>query len=209
MMTRQFSAAPLITPSGVALAALFFVLGTQASAGIFGASKNDVAVKVVELRTQDSHAVVQGLDFSPDGSRLAEDSDGKFINMWDWRNTRVDKSIPAPGGFNAFEVANGLLYSPDGSVLAGCAGRGKADVFVYLWNTNDWSVAREITDLGVGGCDGIGFSPTGQFLVRKQRKVVKVIPTEAVGPLSWSPDRRRIAVSGGAGNVEIFDSESG
>jgi WD40 repeat protein len=262
------------------LAALFLTSSLPASAGLFGASNNDVAVKVAELPTQDSHAIVQGLDFSPDGIRLAEDSDGKFINIWDWRNKRIDKSITAPKGFNAVQVQNGLLYSPDGRSLAACAGRGVGDVFVHQWNTEDWSVAPEITDPGVGGCDGISFPPSGQFLIRivnrvgnpgdtiivhsagtgqpifglsidrfftpvsvasnpdgesvavagylsvakqkeivneievyiislQQRKVVRVISTEALGPLAWSPDGKRIAVAGGNAGIEIFDALTG
>lgn len=272
----MFSRLAIVT---LTLAALFLTSSPSASAGFFGASKNDVAVKVVELPTQDSHAIVRGLDFSPDGSRLAEDSDGDFINIWDWRNRHIEKSIDVPRGFNAVGVPNGLLYSPEGRLLAACAGRGKGNVFVHLWNTNDWSVSGEITDPGVGGCDGISFSPNGKFLVRivdrvgspgdtviahaagdwkqilglriapffapasvavspdgelvavagvnsvarngdiaresnidivsiQQQKVIRVIATEAMGPLAWSPDGKRIAIAGEL-EVAIFDVQTG
>jgi WD40 repeat protein len=264
---------------GIVAAALLLALSPPAFAGIFSATKNDVAMKVAELRSQDRDAIVFGLDFSPDGSRLAEDSQSSTINIWDWRNNRIDKSISAPQGFNPTQVENGLLYNPDGQLLAICAGRGVGDVFVRLWNTDNWSVAKDITDSGAGGCDGISFSPNGRMLVRivdraglpgdniivhsegswqpswglalerfrpvsvavspdgelaaigavltviqlqqithelkiyflnlHQQKVVRVIPTKAAGPLSWSPDGKRIAATGNAGDVAIHNADSG
>jgi WD40 repeat protein len=185
-MTRPSGYSVLTAYSSVVLAALFLGSGPPVSAGIFGAAHNDVVVKVAELRIQDKNAMIRGLDFSPDGNRLAEDSDGTLINIWDWRNKRIDKSISAPRGFNPVGTQNGLLFSPDGRFLAACADRD-GDVLVHLWNTSDWSPARGITDSGNGMCGGISFSPNGQALVlmvdRTGRAPDKVM-VHAVG--SWN-----------------------
>jgi WD40 repeat protein len=271
----------VVAAASAATAPLWGHAGSTAelSSKVLGSNMNSVAAKVAELPAQDSHTTIFGLDFSPDGSRLAEDSDGNFINIWDWRNRHIGKSIASPKGFNASQVSNGLLYSPDGRLLAACAGRSVGNVFVHIWDTSDWSVANKITDSGVGGCDGISFSPNGQLLARivdrvgssgdtvvvhsastwrpmfglpidrffapvsvaispdgrsaavggvlsflriqqpvsepkifivdlLQHKVIKVVPTEAMGPLAWSPDGKRIAVAGRL-VVEIFDAQTG
>jgi DNA-binding beta-propeller fold protein YncE len=241
-------------------------------------SAKEVAEQVADLRTQDGDAVVRGLDFSPDGNRLAEDSDGKFINIWDWRNKHIEKSVDTPRGLNPVGTPNGLLYSPDGRLLAACASRD-GDILVHLWNTGDWSVANGVMDHGAGACDGISFSPNGQFLAQivyrvgnpgnsiiihaldtgniifglqiaqhfsptsvavspdgesiavagvnsvlldgkitrepslyiisiLQQKLARTIPTDAMGPLAWSPDGKRIAIAGEL-VVQILDAQTG
>jgi WD40 repeat protein len=42
----------------------------------------------------------------------------------------------------------------------------------------------------------------------RERKVLRVIPCDAIGPMAWSPDGNRLAIAGG-GSVEVFDSRSG
>jgi WD40 repeat protein len=263
----------------IAVTALLLAPISRAAAGLFGAGNNDVASKVAELPEQDREIYPLGLDFSADGGRLAVESQSGAIHIWDWRSNRIDKSISAPEGINSVQVRNGLLYNPDGHLLAICGGRGVGDVLVRLWNTGNWSVAKDITDSGAGGCDGISFSPDGRTLVRivdraglpgdqvivhaegswkpiwalatdrfhpvsvavspdgqlaavaailavvqpqkimherkiyiinlHQKKVAMVISTKAVGPLSWSPDGKRIAVTDNAGNIAILNSETG
>lgn len=277
-------ASPSMQATAILIVVFFSLSASSASssdlfAKILGSHMNDVAVKVAELPSQDKDAIVFGLDFSPDGNRLAEVSQSTTINIWDWRDSRIDKSVSAPEGINPVHVKNGLLYNPNGHLLAICAGRGVGDVFVRLWNTDNWSVAKDITDSGAGGCDGIDFSPDGRMLVRivdragllgdkfivhaagssqpiwalatdrfhpvsvaispdgalaaisasltvvqpqqimhelkiyivnlQQRKVMRDISTAALGPLTWSPDGKRIAVAGGIGGIEIFDALTG
>ncbi len=267
----------------IGLAAFFIASSPPAFAGIFGASKDDVAMKVGELSEQDHHALVRGLDFSPDGSRLAIDAESPTINIWDWRNKHVERTLQKPEGGNDFNASNPLMLSPDGRLLANCEQFSTDHVVARIWDTRTGSVQRDIiggpkpTD--PGGCTAAAFSANGQLLFLaselngspghnvnvyetghfepawglsidpnfapkslaaspdgewlavagshsvwtqgsitnelniyianvQQQKVVKVIPTDAMGPLAWSADGKRIAIAGEE-VVETFDTQTG
>ena len=116
------TALPRIAPAlsrmgGIAAAALFLASIPPASAGIFGASKNDVAVKVAELPNPDTEIYPLGLDFGPDGSRIAVESQSGKIRIWDWRGKRVVRTIELPDGGNAQGVTNPVQFSVDGRFL--------------------------------------------------------------------------------------------
>jgi hypothetical protein len=117
-------ALPRLTPTlsrmgGIAAAALIIASSPPASAGVFGASKNDVAVKVAELPNQDSRIYPLGLDFSVDGSHIAVEPQSGKIHIWDWRTKRVEKTFELPRGGNALLATNPIVYSSDGRFLAG------------------------------------------------------------------------------------------
>lgn len=281
---RCIQAVPMVRSVAVSLLLLLSLMASG------GSSARDVAVTVAEFPEHDRYWIVPGLDFSPDGSRLAvESSDGK-INVWDWRNKRLEKTVEKAGGTNV-GVANPLRYSPDGRWLAVCHTTGVGDVVVRVWDTATWSIARDLvagpSSKGPGVCTDMGFSPDRKEFVRtadnngqpgdglivyavatweplwglpledispvsmaispdgqlvaiagtapvfpegvtdpikriqqvryesyiylvdlQQRRIVKRILAGVVGPLAWSPDGTRIAMTGGAG-VEIFDVQSG
>jgi WD40 repeat protein len=171
-MSRPFRISPLNILSSVALAACFLASGKPTSAGIFAASKNDVAIKVADLPTRPDHILFPfsavyalGLDFGPDGSRLAVESNSGKIYIWDWRNKRIEKTIEMPKGFGNGLTKNPIQYSPDGLLLVVCDGKAAGEVVARIWNTTDWSIAKDITDAGSGGCDAISFMPDGKSLV--------------------------------------------
>src|ERR1700692_2066891 len=141
-MTRPPGASVPLAYSGLVLAAFLLGAGPTASAGIFSASKNDVAVKVAELLENTSNALVRGLDFSPDGTRIAVDAEGQTINIWDWRNKRVERSLDKPHGGNDLLVSNPILYSPDARFLVNCEQSGEGDVVARIWDTANWSTAQ-------------------------------------------------------------------
>ena len=245
---------------------------------------NGIAVKVIELPEQDKRALVRGLDFSPDGSRLAIDTENASVNIWDWRKKQVEKVLQKPELGNDFGVINPLLYSPDGKRLLNCLQSSTGTAAVRVWDVVAGTMAKDLTEkLGTqnpGECRGMVFTPGGNVFVRtantwgkpgnnliafridtlepvwgisidsefspdsvaaspngnllavsgsvshwkageitsvlsiyiigvQDQKISKVITTEAVGPLAWSPDGKRIAVAGGIGGIEIFDAASG
>jgi WD40 repeat protein len=263
--------------------------GLESIRHFFGSTMNDVAVKVADLPEKYAEITVLGLDFSPDGSRVAVESDHENINIWDWRNKRIEKTVEKPEGFSAGLATNEIQYSPDGRLLAACGG-GAHDAVVRIWAVNDWSIAKDIAaGTGIesrGTCTGIAFTPNGRQLIRtsdttgqpgnnvivygldtwrpiwglqldnaaprsisispdgetaavagivtvvpqgvkdvnqrlqqirheptvyiidlQQRKVVRVIRSDAMGPVAWSPDGVRLAIAGGS--VQIFDPRSG
>jgi WD40 repeat protein len=157
----------------IALSALLLASIEPATAGFFGASKNDVAAIVAELPTPARDIYPLGLDFSPDGKHIAVDSNSENIDVWDWRNKRIEKTVEKPHGGNTSGTTNPIQYSPDGRVLAACEVSGSGDVVVRIWNTDNWSIEKDIVAGGGiesrGGCTGIGFTPDGKQFVRAAR----------------------------------------
>jgi WD40 repeat protein len=176
-MTRPYRAPLLNIVSSVALATLYLASSQPTSAGIFGASKDDVAIKVAALPTRPDRTLFPygaiyplGLDFGPDGSRIAVESQNGKIYIWDWRNKRVEKTMELPHGGNALGTTNPVLYSLDGQFLAACEVSGAGDVVVRIWETATGSIAKDIAaGTGIesrGSCTGMGFAPDGKQFVR-------------------------------------------
>jgi WD40 repeat protein len=131
---------------------------------LFGS--NDVAVKVAELSEQFHDVTPTGIAFSPDGRRIAVNSDAENINIWDWRNNRIETTIARPLGFNGGRTANPLIYSPDGILLADSEGPGGEHVVIRIWNTSTWKIAEDITDTGRVFDQALRFTPDGKSLLR-------------------------------------------
>jgi WD40 repeat protein len=165
------------------LAALLFASSPSASAGIFG-SKSDVAVKVAELPNPDGGLYPLGLDFSPDGKSIAVGSAiTEKINIWDWRNRRIERTVEKPHGGNSLGTTNPIRFNPDGRFLAACEVSGTGNVVVRIWNTDTWSIAKDIgpgTGIESGGsCTGIGFTPDGMQFLRTAESGRATVPENA------------------------------
>jgi WD40 repeat protein len=172
-MTRPYCAPPLNIVSSVALITFFLASGQQASAGIFGANKNDVAEKVATLHEKYHDVPVWALAFSPDGKHLVAASDE--VHIWDWRNGRIENTLVRPGGSNNGIASNPVGYSPDGHLLAVCLERGVGDAVIRVWNTESWSIVNDITDHGPGGCEAMTFTPDGRSLIYVIGRVTQTI----------------------------------
>jgi WD40 repeat protein len=247
---------------------------------------NNVATKVAELPNPDSEIYPLGLDFDVDGGHIAVESFSGKIQIWNWRNKRVEKTLDMPKGFGNGMSTNPISYSPDGLLLSVCDASGADGVVTRIWSTTTWVISKDLIEPTSGICSGLGFTPDGRQFIRtadtggtrgdnliayavdswqrvwglpmpgfmpvsvaispngeeaavagtifvapqgvsdpvqrsvqqrlvanvnivdlKQRKIVKVIETSAMGPLAWSPDGTRLAIAGGS--VEIFDHSSG
>jgi len=128
--------------------------------------KNDVAVKVTVLREKEN-INVSGLDFSPDGKHLAVVSIYETINIWDWKNNRIVRTVEKPQGANDGLVTEPIRYSPDGRLFAACHSRATNHIVARIWDTNTWEIVHDITDpVGGGDCNAIGFTPDGESLIR-------------------------------------------
>jgi WD40 repeat protein len=150
----------------IALAALPLASIQPAHADIFGAGKNDVAVKVAELPNPDSKIYPLGLDFSVDGSRIAVESQSGKINIWEWRRGRVEKTIEMPRGFGNGFSTNPIGYSPDGLLLAVCDASGAGGVVARVWSTITWLAVKDLTEPTSGICTAWAFTPDGQQFIR-------------------------------------------
>lgn len=163
------TALPRLAPAlsrmgGIAAAALIIASSLPASAGIFGASKNDVAVKVASLPQRYHEVASIGMAFNPSASELAVESGDLNIDIWDWHSEHIIKTLEKPRGAAGVLLTNPLSYSPDGKLFAVCDSRGAGDVVIRVWNTKSWEIAKDIT--GPGSCSSMAFTPDGGLLVR-------------------------------------------
>ena len=148
-----------------ALLTLIWVLRSAcAGSALFGIHMNNVAVKVVELAASSRDSVLDGLDFSASGDQIAVGAD-EGVAIWDWRQSRLVNTLQLPQGEDLGQTTSPLRYSPDGKFLAICGTRASGNVVARVWNTSDWSIAKDITDPGGGGCSALAFSTDGRTFV--------------------------------------------
>jgi WD40 repeat protein len=124
---------------------------------------NDVAVRVAELPKRYPDSVSIEIALSPDGASMAMQSNDEKIDIWDWRKSRIAKTIEKLQGANHFRE-NTIQFSPDGQLLAACHTKAVGDVIIRTWHTGEWSVASDIADRGPGVCSGMTFSNDGHLL---------------------------------------------
>lgn len=129
------------------------------------------AIKRAEFKEP---VAVFGLAFSPDGKTVAANSPySEEVHIWSWeghpqlRETlhQTDDLLATGGGGQA----NGLRFSPDGSVLVSAhIGSGDRYEILRAWNSTTGAVVGRITDRWGNMHEGVAFSPDGRVLVRSQ-----------------------------------------
>ena len=77
---------------------------------------------------------VTGLSFNPNGDWLIVGDRAPFVQVWDWRNERLVRTLESP---QPEELAFRPVFSPDGSKLY-CSRHAGVYKGVCGWNTLDW-----------------------------------------------------------------------
>jgi WD40 repeat protein len=130
----------------------------------------DVAAKVAVLPEPDKNAIVRGMDFSPDGNRIAVDAENHTVNIWDWRNRRIERTLQKPELGSDSGVVNPLLFSPDGRLLANCQQFSRETAAVRIWDATTGTTVKDIPpNLGTsdpGTCTGVAFTSDGKLFMR-------------------------------------------
>jgi WD40 repeat protein len=121
-----------------------------------------VATRIAVLHEEYSGAF--SLHFNRDATRIAIDADTVKIKIWDWRKKQIVKTIDR--GTASSLGTNPLQYSPDGRLLASCNEVGGGNSVNRIWNTADWSIAKDLLDPQAMECAAINFTPDGRFLIR-------------------------------------------
>jgi WD40 repeat protein len=136
------------------------MVGSRSTSGM------EVAKKVATLK--DDGTENYSLDFSADGNYLAVGAANKLtVTIWDWKTGKLLRTLERAQGAGLMESTESLLYSPNGRFLAVCHGRAAEAIVIRVWETESWTVVKDITDpVGGGGCNAIAFSPDGKFLFR-------------------------------------------
>ena len=194
--------------------------GRFAAVGI--AEQPGVEILQIESRRRicviDAHASLGGVDFSPDGSRIAIGGSLK-LRVFD-ASTGRPADFAKAGGFD--NVVREVVYSPDGTTLAAASNRT-----VHVLDARTGDVLQSLAgDAGVGR---VGFSNDGRWLLaiyaNRRLRAWDVGAGRAphtisghesfVYAVSFMPDGQRI-VSGGwdgfatkPGNIRIWDAATG
>lgn len=141
-------------------------------AKIPGVQMNEVAEKIEEIPDPESGLVPFNPAFSPDGRLLAVLSTEGWqkVHILDWKKRQVLQTLDIGRASNAAHVQEPVQFSPDGRLFAVCT--SAADhLRVRVWNTSDWSIAKDIVDPGPGSCDAIAFSADSRVLLRVNEQI--------------------------------------
>jgi WD40 repeat protein/serine/threonine protein kinase len=174
----------------------------------------------LELRTIKGHAapeggraVVGGVAFSPDGSRLASGSADRTIKIWDAASGQELRTLTG----HTHEVWS-VVFSPDGSRLASAS----YDRTIKVWDTAN---GRELLKLKghTKGLTSVAFRPHGRLLASASYDgTIKIWDTAngqelrtlqghtgAATSVAFSPDGGRLASGSGDETIKIWDTASG
>jgi WD40 repeat protein/serine/threonine protein kinase len=176
-------------------------------------------VKLWPAAAPDSQVTFRGamgwvgtLAFMPDGRRIASAHNGN-IRIWDARTGEELKRIIGPRGLLG---RIGLVFSPDGSILAASSPDGS----VVLWDTERWAPRKDLKGPSVVDAD---FSHDGTRLATacsdgtiQLWDVVRGTPdwvvaghTGGANSIGFAPDDGRVVSGGEDRKVRVWDSASG
>jgi WD40 repeat protein len=142
----------------------------------------------------ESRGGCQSIGFTPDGHLLLRTADTEGDPGNNLIAYPVDSWQPLWGlPMQAFFTPVSMAISPDGELAA--IGGTQSILPAGAQDPNQ-------------SLDLIRHQPQIYLVSLRQRKIVKIIPCEVVGPIAWSPHGDRLALVGGP-DVEILDSRSG
>lgn len=127
------------------------------------------ATKVAEFKEDDD---VSGLDFSPDGSRIAVTTFTKLhVHLWLWKEKpRIERTLLKPPGTASYLDSDAVRYSSDGRFLAVVHtfdGDENGSGVVRIFDADTGAVAQVVAEpKGGGDVSKIAFSPDGKYFLR-------------------------------------------
>jgi WD40 repeat protein len=203
---------------GAAIAVTRLLASISDTNGVIGWSRDDGAVRLLNLGAPGSEPVVfPGHDeavfsvaFSPDGQLLASGSLGGTVRLWDIDAPDADTVV-----FSGSEGATfSASFSPDGRLLAW----GSFDGTVRLWNVDAPNAAPVVLSGHSDAVFAVAFSPDGQSVASGSldgtvrlwnleapgaAPVVYAGPTE-VSAVAFSPDSQSLASGSHDGTIRLW-----
>lgn len=171
----------------------------------------EVAATAPRLRLSGHTAHVYGLDFSPDGARLASAGADQLVMLWntaDGANFATGKGHTSP----VYAVA----FRPDGQQLASCG----LDRTIRLWNPADGAQQRELKEEIADGLYSLAFSRDGSRLLSAglartwqewdpaQDKPLRTVSghDDQIYRVAYNAAGTRVATIGYAGQLRIWNA---
>jgi WD40 repeat protein/serine/threonine protein kinase len=155
---------------------------------------------------------VQGVAWSPDGTRLAGVSLDGVLRVWDAASGEVRLALRCSAG-RAWAVA----WSPDGKRLA----TGCAEDAVRLWDASTGAELAELPGHGDRGAPDVCFAPDGRLATAGGDGAVRVWgadgrlhltltgPWGAAQTVTFDRSGRRVATCADDGTVRAWDADTG
>ena len=165
--------------------------------------------------------MVRNIAFSPDGTKIAGESDGN-IRVWDVRTSEILLTLTLKGdgffdrGWESF--IDSLVFSPDGKILAS----GSADG-IRIWDLQHRGVLSQTLTGGHRRCrvNSLAFNPDGKILaggsangiihlwdVETGKQICKFKHGWGISSVLFSKDGKTLASGSGQGTVLLWDVET-
>jgi WD40 repeat protein len=146
-----------------------FCLVASLAANLHARDNGNVAQETTRFGTSGD---VMSLSFSPSARELAVSTFANpHIEIWKWdKQPQLIRKLDNPDGTGIDTRADGVVYSPDGTLLAVTHGISSVDTgrsIIRIFDPRSGSIVTDITEPHGGGAhSGIAFSLDGRLLIR-------------------------------------------
>jgi WD40 repeat protein len=164
-------------------------------ASIPGAKRKNSENVAAEISRFDVAAAVMSLSFSPTTGDLAVATFANpHIEIWKWdRGPRLVRTLINPDGTGIDTRADGMVYSPDGAMLAvthGISSVSTGRSIIRIFDPTSGAIVTDIFEPQGGGANsGVVFSLDGSLLIRSYNRAERFLGDQIIVQRAgtWEP----------------------